>query len=255
MVALKRGFSLLEAVIALVVLVGAFAALARIMHAGLDQGARADQQAMASLLARERLAEMRAFAREPDQFELFLASYGNVTAPDPGQPEYSVAIRSQAQTLYSPCSTLESPFLSPTDATRKLTASAYKVQVKVSWTRGEFTLVSTIAEPRRPGPYRIQFTQTPPAVLARDATAPLAAELLDGSDRVIADVFFNWASQPVSGNANISTQSRDGSSAEIQNFNPLGLTQYTGGVARGRVVARYLGQRVNEETTGITLSP
>jgi hypothetical protein len=92
--------------------------------------------------------------------------------------------------------------------------------------------------------------------VARDEIVELSAKLLDDQSREIPDMNFAWSLTPVSGNATISSVSRDGQKGFMKNVYQLrsGTLIHTGGTVKVKATAHYHGVLYSGESEEITLN-
>ena len=252
------GFSLLETLISFFIVVAALLTMAQLFHTSLSHGTRVEERQIGSLLAQEKLEEIRAWAADPDNYEGSWGIYDNKTFVVPAYPAFTVRTTLVDEVLASPSSLLEDnhPL-----AERRLMASACKdVTVECWWgtqATERTTLVSRVARPART--FRnvnpIVITGAAPVPLPQDDTASFTVQGFDVNDNEIENLTFSWSVLPDSGNGSVVNESRDGRSASIGNWLYAidGVTRtYAPGKCELRVEARYEG-RVEIESVPIEM--
>ncbi|MCA9792933.1 MAG: hypothetical protein KC910_14095 [Candidatus Eremiobacteraeota bacterium] len=256
---MRRGLSLAETIVALFLLVAAMLVMINLFHSALRYRAMVVQQMQATALARKVMAEVRDWARDPVNFDSNWSPYRGVTLTDPDYPGLSAEVDCDelGRALYSPSTQLET--LEGARA-RVLTRSLVPVRVQVNFGRDrEVTLFSYVGERPRPlgaNPVVVTRTGGSPDPVPRDGTVDFGAQLLDSGGQPVADVTFDWAVKPVSGNAMLDRQpvSRDFRSMVLVHrmvINDL-VTPPEEGYASGTIEvqarARYHGQEVTNAT-------
>ena len=113
----RAGLSLIEMLLAIFVLMVVFLIFGTLFQWVLSSSRRSDETATASLMASNRLAELRQWAAQPsgssDNFRS--GAWAALAAPvDVGQG-YRVSVTLLAAQCYSPCTTMESLFPNPRD--------------------------------------------------------------------------------------------------------------------------------------------
>jgi Tfp pilus assembly protein PilV len=249
---LRAGLSMLETVIALVMLTASFLVFFRLFHAALTYSTAIEQRVLASNIAERQMAKLRGWSHSPVG-----AGYGfddwsgnlNRSFPDEEHPEFTVTITSETAPLISPNSLLQSD-------QNLLQRSAQKVQVRVASPRVSTTLVSLVADPTR----RLRSTNPLDVEvvggvtrLSRDETCELKVTAYDRDDREIPDLVYRWFLEPLSGNATI--LDAEGPTTKVRNVYGLDQNIYTGGACRVRVLAVYRGESAWAVSDTIDLDP
>lgn len=260
---MRRGqtaVSLLETVIALFLLLGAFTFLAQMYRQSFTYLKQTQREAEANLFAGNVLNELRGWARTPANYQDPLwTSWASVT--NSLFPDFEARVKKSARPTLVPCWSIEQQVINPAD--RVLMSSALvRAQVEVLW-RGQLlhTLDTTIAEPERlvrvVNPVVVTAQTAVPSPLPRDQEVEFVAQLVDGSGQPINDVEFSWSVEAGTGNATFSNQSRDTRSATLKNayLTRGGVTYYTGGSCRVQAKARYFGIEYVGQTANIGLQP
>lgn len=252
---LRRAVSLLEAVVALVILAGATLSSLTLFQLGLRRQSHSSQRVLAVAVAERVLEEHRYNARTLAGYQALHGLVGSYAA-DPLEPTFEVATQAEEQILHSPCSALDE-----SADPRLLGSSSYCLHTVVRWNAGDpgVRLSTLIAEPRQLVA-SIQFSGVPGS-LAHDASADIFAQLLDNNGAVIPDVKFQFWIKPRTANATL-VRPRNGQQVRIINrlapapsvdatHNP-GPT-YSDGECIVQARARYFGQIITANTTPIQL--
>ena len=251
----RRAVSLLEAVVALVILAGATLSSLTLFHLGLRRQSQSSQRILAVAVAERVLEEHRYNARTLSGYQA-LHSLGGSYAADPLEPGFEVATQADEQILHSPCSALDEA-ADP----RLLGSSSYCLHTVVRWNASDpgIRMATLIAEPRQIVA-SIHFSGVP-ASLAHDASADIFAQLLDSNGAVIPDVKFQFWVKPRTANATL-VRPRNGQQVRLINrlapapsldatHNP-GPT-YSNGECILQARARYFGQLITANSTPIQL--
>lgn len=209
-----RGNSLLETVMALFLFAGAVLFVASAADYALRAGNRSNREARAVFLAQNRLARLREWSQQGNNF-LNYTSYpglGTWQADDFG---FSTRVELVRQGTYTPCSASES-FLTPADR-RSLDGSLLRARVRVSWGPGPFEnyqFVTELGDSRRAwravNPIVITPVSPPAVPLPQGQTAEFQVEGFDSSGQLIPDLTFSWAVVPGTSNGLFDFQSQDG---------------------------------------------
>jgi len=196
---MRRGLSILEAVIALVVLSGATLSVVALFHTGLRRQAHSDDRLQAIAIAQRHLEDLRVRARQTDGFEALAALVG-VYHPDEIQPQFEVARQARWATVVSPCTGFYENL--PEDRWRELEQTARWVDVVVRWS-GPGSLVRLtgyIIEPLRvladPPKVKVFPLQDIPAFLPPDGRVQLQATLVDRRNLPVEGARFNFWVKP-----------------------------------------------------------
>lgn len=254
---------MLEANLAIALLAACFFLLFPLFQYALQYSTRVEQTAVATILARSRLADLRDWARRKVGPAYNFDNLGGYPAlgpaPDPEHPEYTVAVTHSAHTLYSPCTTFQS--VQPDDAQRRaLRSSCQRVEVRVTWVAAglasEFTLVSLLADPTR-GFGSLVVNGGAPGPLALDANVAFTADAVDEDGRSIPDLFFKWNVRPRTGVGRVQSVSGDTRTCRLQNlsYRRDGTAQHTGGFCGLAARARYRGQVMVTPSALVELTP
>jgi hypothetical protein len=252
------GLSLLETLVALFLLLGAFTVLALMYQQSFHYLRRADKQARANLLADNLLAEIREWAAVPANFQQATwAAWANVTRPE--FPEFKASLTKSLLPQLSPCTSLELPWPVAERVVMHSTLALVTLEVSEGG-QSVSTVVSTIAEPERrlrgADPVEVTPVGPVPSPLPVDAEVEWTATLFDNAGQPIDDVNFTWTVQAGTGNATL-RPARDQRSATLKNVyvSRSGVAHYKGGNCRVSAVATYHGLEVEGLSGVIGLSP
>lgn len=244
----RRGITLVETLVAIFVLTLAVAFVGNLLHAGLRHQARSERKILAVQLGRKKLCLLRAWARTPTtgsyyNFDQAVAAWvAQVGNGDPEYPGLVVNATVVDQTLYSPCTTMEAPYV-PLGNARSMTSSAKKVKISVAddgdpvWT---LDLVTLVADPTRnlasSDAVRLTPTSAIPPTLspagndlnnpAGGSTVEMKAEALYPDGRPVPDLFFDWYIVPLGGTGTL-VQARDGRTCRFINGVSTGIANVT----------------------------
>jgi Tfp pilus assembly protein PilV len=218
----RRGFTLHETMVAIVILMIAFMLVFNLLHTSLRYGRRVESQIFASIIAEKKMEEIRDWATQKSgtqyNFESNWSYYSGSVQADSGFPEYKVSVSVRDALLLSPCDAVEAA--SPGSA-RRLSGSAKKVKVTVSWDSSDPTkgisILSLIREPPRTfATMTVASVSAIPNPLSRDASVQFSAKARDNNGNVINDMILVWYVEPMTGNGTVE-QSSDGSTATFCN--------------------------------------
>lgn len=249
----RRGVTLLEAVLAMVLLCGATLSTLTMFHLGLHHQTQSAARMEALSIAEQRMEECRNRALSDSGFAS-LTDYTGSYAPDPDRAGYQVATLAEWHELHSSCSAYDDD---PAQQ-RLMTQSAMRLSTCVKWNDNEppVHLTTLVTEPRKQF-QGIVFDDIP-ASLAVDEDVRVGARLLDTRGNVIPDVKFTFYIKPRTSNATL-RRNRDGQHLRIANYvydrDESGVTGvvHPGGDLKIWAQARYFGQAVDENSTAIHL--
>ena len=235
---LLAGLTLVETIIGIFILTFAFMIIVQCFHMGMTQQVRTEKRLLAAQLARKKLAELRAWARQPQvgsiynydsAYALWAAQVGSSDAAYPG---FNTTCSVVNQTLYSPCTSMEAPYVALGTA-RSMTDSMKKVKLTVG-DPGDpgflFSLVTLVGDPTRnlaaTNAVRMTMITPVPAFLAPSGPslgAPAVGSFIDmrgealyPDGRVVPDIFFDWYVVPLGGSGTV-FPSRDGHTCRFVN--------------------------------------
>lgn len=266
----RRGYSLIESILASFLLVFTFFLVSSLFNTGLQYSTRVESRLTMIAIAERHMAEIR------------LAAQGQTwpapsDGPDLEHPAYNVKITSDAHTLYSPSTQLEAAFAGDK---REMSRIARRYTVTVTGGRSApFSLVAIVSEGSsanstrewylRPnyGVYdwvdrkcQVEITGTAPSQVGPDDEVLLQARALDANGKEIKDVFFHWQVEPDYSHTDpstgdISESRRDGHSAVFRNRVRLrsGRRYPQNGYCLVMAYAKYNGALITGKTGSIRL--
>ena len=226
----NKGFSLVEAVIASFLLLGAVLMSVSLFDGTLQAEVGNEKRVLAALAAETVMADIRQTA--DTDFESVLTSFDGHTHTLPDYPGFQIRSRVERNRLANPCTPLEAgqytdADLFPAPEGRFLRRSAYKAQVDVTWDdRGnqgvsltenifnftpsiDFSVVITHNDNVPVGDSEL-VSLTP-----RDIRQFRVSATADGQE--IRDLQFTWYVQPLTGTGSIHRVSRDGRRCQYLN--------------------------------------
>lgn len=222
--------TLAETIVALFILVYVFIVVANLTHRGLAYGGQSASLARSALFAETLLAEMRAWAFEPVNFDSDWSTQSGLrTHPDfPGLTANVHVICNSSdpdasrRELYSPCSSIEFGQAHP----RVFRNSCVWVQVSVplnSTGSRNLELVTLIGEPWRELNPVLNVSRSGPAdPIPYGDVVNLGATLSDGAVTIL-EPMFEWGVLPYTvgpndpGNATLRPTTRDGRASSVRN--------------------------------------
>ncbi len=242
----RTGFSLIEAILASFLLVGAFFIVSRLFQTGLQYSNKVERRLTAVHLAEKRMLDLREWARDQGAWN------GFPDGPDADFPTYDIKVTIDPIDLLSPGRELES--LYPGDR-RVMSTVARRATVLVSWApAGQYRLTAYIA--KAAGTWRanqpIVVTRKGGGVVGPNEFVEFTAQAFDSEGKELKDIFFHWTVEPVyAGNPTTATVSskapsgrRDGRKAVFENKVRRRNGSYvaTNGDCRVVAFARYHGE-------------
>lgn len=217
-----KGVSLVECIVSVFVLTVAMLLMVNLFHASLRYQRELEVRSQALLQANARLAEVRAWARDPDNFASGWGPYNGTTFSDPLTPNITLRVDCDpnGRPLYTPCQSLEAPY--GADA-RILTRTVVPVRVTASWGgTGQLTVFTYVGQPVPAAADRTASVLILGAVaspMPSGATAPLSVSGTDGAGRPLHDMLYEWNVQSDGGNARIQPGTdRVGRAATLENL-------------------------------------
>jgi len=194
------GFTLLEILVALSLLFTGCLFIFKMFHMAIYSSGNISDEAIAIVLAKKRMEEIRAWAHRRSTGILFNFNTGdwdalrNKVETDPLHPDFRIRISNELKPLRSPSST--------TVPNITLAASTRIVKVEVSWDSAaghkSVELVTLIAEPYRKLK-ELVVTSAPQA----DGTVLYTCKGYDDDHNIIEDCF-HWHVNPYTGNGTVS---------------------------------------------------
>lgn len=206
-----KAFSLVEAVLSSFLLLTAVSMCVWLFDASLQAEAGNDRRVLATMVAQDRLEEIRAAADA--SFGAGLASFNDVRSTSQG---LEVHTRAQYIKLYTPCSRLETQYplaaVFPSPGPKALERSCWQVEVTVSWghrAADRVTLASLVGDWRK-ADFTVRITPNATQRVAPRGTMQYTCVAEDGLGNRLYDLVFSWYVNPLDGMGTISQVSRDG---------------------------------------------
>ncbi len=266
---MSKGMSLVEVVVSIFLLLVGILLVISLFHSALRRQQLSHKKALATLMARSMMAEIRGWARTPGNFDSNWTDYDGRTFTRSEFPglEATVGVEELGRTLYTPCSDMETPYL---NLAARMNRSVIPVGVEVGWgqpgPQNRVRLVSYIGDPLR------QLPVTPVTVtrsggdadpVPQNGTVEHTAQLSDTAGNPISDVTFGWNVEPdiPPGAARLlpDTVERDqhrmnlSHSYIFQPRLPVPETGFVPGRVRVRAAARYHGRKVDNASAPVLL--
>lgn len=240
---LSRGFSLLELMISILLLLAGFGVFAALFQSGLQHSSVTNTRSKAALIAQNQIEEIRVWAQQPNgagyNFDDW-SSWSSYSAPAAEDSAFTVEVSVQDWTLANPCTQFEAPHSDQ----RLLSACTKKVGVTVRWTQGEVELTTLIGEPRRElGSPSLIIAPSSGVSLGPNESADFTVQAFDAGGQAILDPFFDWSLVAVTGNGTLLETSRSGVSCRLTHHYtlPNGVVTNVPGRCRLFVTLRYHG--------------
>ncbi len=244
---MRRGLSILEAVIAIVVLSGATLSVVALFHTGLRRQAHSDDRLQAIAIAQRHLEDMRVRSRETAGYEALAALDGQYR-PDDIQPQFEVARKARWATVVSPCTGFYEYL--PDNKWRELEETARWVDVVVRWAGpgSQVRLTGYIIEPLRvlddPPKVKVFALQALPPAVPPDGKVELQATLVDKRGMSVEGARFRFWVKPKKAAATLSSY-RNGVRVDV--INRVATPAFAGDSQ-----AKPAGQSYDAGTTQIT---
>jgi hypothetical protein len=214
----RRGYTLVEAILASFLLVGTFTMVSRLFQKGLQYSGVVENRLLAVRLADERMAEVRRWAKTTRNWQ------GFPNGPNPAYPAFDISVDvSEEYALYSPSKELEKAY--PSSDRREMNRLARKAKVRVRWGLSSSYLLTAIVH-RAPKAWR----RTDPLVVAGGSAGPITendsvrftVEGYDEDGQLIPNLFYHWSVVPnylndKPANGRIILVSRDGRAVDFKN--------------------------------------
>lgn len=239
----RRGLALPEAIIAIFILVAGFVVTAALFHTALRYVGIIERQALAVVLAEQKIEEIRAWSRrvhgtggsESFSSNASWSAYDGVTEPAPDRPEIEISVSAEPDNLFSPSSQFERARFSAQEnegdkvnpaavGEKVLPGSVRRVEVTVSWGAApgdRLSLLTYVGDPFRdidPDTAVVVTQISGGSVLAPNAQARFRATVVDTSGQVIPDAIFTWYIDPdASGNGTLEFDADDSDTATFRN--------------------------------------
>jgi len=219
-----------EAVIALFLIAYCALTVFQLLNLGVNIDGRAERAECAVAVASRHMQRLRQWAETPANFESDWSTQVG-TSVDAEFPEYQVTVEATSETLYSPCSQLESnwaPPSNPVDDRRKMPNTFKKVLITASWKPGsassQVTIVSLVGAPsQRLATLNIQTTSPYNVPMNHDEAVNATVVAQDAGGNNLKDVFFRWWHRPTSVSGSVGSfpptgQTRDGRTTQFKHF-------------------------------------
>ncbi len=212
----RPGFSLLETVIAIFILICAFCVFAALQNFSLVQSARAERRTVAARLARNRLESLRAWANQGTNFDS--GNWASLATPEEVAdfPGFQTSVQELAAAIYSPSTSLADP-TDPLD----LSPAVRRVRVHVAFGSDALDVVSQIAAPRgipySPQTQAIVVTVEDPAPIPVGGSVNLTAQARSSTGTPLMGMVYKWSVNAGSGTGTVVKTNASGSQAKFIN--------------------------------------
>lgn len=219
-----RGLSLIETIFGVFLISIAILMVVVFFHSSLRYQRSLEIRGKALLLANAKMAEIRAWAKNPVNFASNWATYQGATSSDPSAPEITMTSQCDpsGRRLQSPCQTLEAAH--GADA-REMLRAVIPVRVVAQWgvsPGSQLSLISYVGQPVPATAVRqaAVLTLVPVASpLAASASTPFSVTGVDGNGLPLNDLFYHWVVASRGGNGRIQPGSaRHGRSGQLENL-------------------------------------
>ncbi|MGE0490870.1 MAG: hypothetical protein AB7S38_16805 [Vulcanimicrobiota bacterium] len=247
----RRGILLLEAVLAIFVVLIGVVLVASMLQQNARQSGLQGQGHEQIALGEQVMAEIRDWANDPNNFRAGWAVWNGrtVTHASNSSVAANVVCDPAGVDLSSPSSELEANW---PGRERVLARAVVPVEVTVQAPPlRPLRLLSYIPEPPSPldSAARVTVTVAGATPVPQAAQVTLAASLTDAGGNTIDNLSYQWFLQPETGNASLmlSTAPRRGQTMDLLHelrTPGIGVTGYAPGTVRIRARARYFGQIV-----------
>lgn len=249
-----RGSSLVETILAVFILVIAVSFSALSFHRSMQYQGSIQRKAQSVAFSELVLDQVREWANDPAHFTGSWAGWASVS--NSAYPGFEARITAIDQTLVAPATQLS---LAVAPANRQLMTNSMKnLEVTIFYSgRTESQFQALIGEPER---LAARVTVTPvvgiPDPLGRDSTVEFRASALDSAGNSIPDVFFQWTSNPLSGNGTVVATGRGQTANLVNAYQAIdGVTRYTGGQVSVRALCIVRGREVSGLSAPVNLQP
>ena len=245
----KRGLSLTELVVSFFLIAYGILIVMQLFQSAMKGQKEAERSLVAANLAERILAE----ARRRSGTTWPPAPFGAID-PDSG---YVYSVQVAAQSLYSPCTTLEMAY--PIAQRRALTQSAYRLKVTVNWNGSQSLSAVTMVHRRAPTGVRLRVQPDGPIAnpLMPNQVARYRVDPMSGGV-VVPDIFCIWGVTPNDGNGMLYQPDRTGATCGFEHAyrDRNGVSTYFTAPARGsmEVQAMVNGTLITNTTGDINLN-
>lgn len=241
-----RGLSLIEVIAASYLMLSCLVVFGSLLLTSTRYGHLHQGSSQALDIAERHLEEVRRQARSAESGRYGFDTLASQTArPDDHAPAYQVSHRIEDWTTYSPCNSMEQ--VQDPSTRRLLSSSLKRVEISVTWSGGEYELVSLIGDPRRElqasDAVEVSSIGPLPTSLRPDETVDFQARLLDRYGHPVPDAFFVWNPSPLAVPVEV-LPAREGRRCTLRNRMKLGPepASYPGGRASVMVEGYYSGR-------------
>jgi type II secretory pathway pseudopilin PulG len=236
-----RGLSLVETVIALFVLLSAFAIVMTLFLRSNRALVQIEEKAIAVNFAETVLDDIKVWARDPAQFATGWGTWSNVQLTQ--FPGYEARVTVVTPVVFTPCTQLE--IGKPVAEQREFQSTFRDLEILIEH-RGQevFRLNTRVAEPDRVADHIDVVLSSGASSLSAWDKATYEARLIDDDGNAIEDVSFHWVVTPDAlGNGTVSGLITNYAQGEVTNvyrgFD--GVDRHVTGPCRVQAVARYRG--------------
>lgn len=258
----RRGSSLVETIIALVILAGSLLLVTALLNRSNRYQQRSESLLDAAALADRVMAEIRVWAQTPANYSGNWATWNGQIKEDPDFPglQALVDIKAENQRIFSPDNPTELAFAAPREMVEGSVTVRIQAARDVTSPVGRIVIWTLIAPPTP------DTTATPYVVVTSPIGTPMnvgesrsfTAEAFDGSGRKLPPCCFEWRVRSGSGSASSGGQSRDGRTFSISHTetreNDLGATEPSFGDVTVEADARIMG-KIRTGPYGVQLLP
>lgn len=251
----RRGFSVLETIVALFILVAATALSAKMLGISLRVSGTVRDEAIALTIAERRLHQIENATADPGF--AFASGFDTLpemaTAPDHDFPNFTVSASSAPRTVFSPVTAPNAAIRNNGRLPARFDGCARVVKVTVSWGHNTdaslrprtLSIFGLVTEP----PRRLASFALTPSGATSLGSEPLTLQVQgrDPEGRDIGDLVYTWEVIPLSGNITLKLLDQgNGSKVELTNSYtfPDGVRRRTGGRVRIRVRATCGGREL-----------
>jgi Tfp pilus assembly protein PilE len=253
----RRGYSLLEVVIALFLLGTSTLFVVNIFHVALQRSRSSEAQTTARLLVEQKWSELRAWAADNYIEEASLSSIDGEVTQSAEHSGFEVKVSATPWILHSPSKEFE--MARAEEERRTIEDCVASVEVTATWSgaqgKGAYTLTGLL-----PAAYRavdtIDVKILGSAVVGQDGTTELEAVALDAEGNPVKGVSFGWWVSPSTGNGTI-TPRVPNNIADLQHRVTLldGTIRHSDGLVKVGVATRTGDKVVSNEDTEVTFVP
>lgn len=261
----RRGSSLVETIVALVILAGSLLLVTALLNRSNRYQQRSESLLDAAALADKVMAEVRVWARTPANYSSNWGTWNGRLVEDADYPDLQalVEVKANNQKVYSPDNPTELAFPQPREmvdgsvtvriqAARDVTSPVGRIMI--------WTLVAPPTPNTSAGAPYVVVTSAAAGPLAVGATGSYSAEAFDGANRKLPPCCFEWRVRSGTGSATgQSNPPRDGRSYTIthdqsRKNDTTGATEAAFGDVSIEADARIMG-KIYTGSLGVTLAP